>query len=158
MAKSKSSRRTHASATDATQETKASRPNPDSLKDRVVHLSEQMGSLLGTLQNKVDGLADRAEFIESMTQIRDGANDLLARLGLEASPSKNQPPGNGVEPGAATDTDEQAPLPRRARALVDAPGKRHRPPSISSRGVKHSDERIPKLKATHRTGRRGGRG
>jgi hypothetical protein len=49
-----------------------------------------------------------------------------------------------------------------SRPNVDAPGKRHRKPVPSDPGVKHSDERIAKLKSAnesrhgrHRRGRRG---
>lgn len=36
-----------------------------------------------------------------------------------------------------------------SRANVDAPGKRHRQPVPSDHGVKHSDERIAKVKAAN---------
>jgi len=48
--------------------------------------------------------------------------------------------------------------PRRARSggVVDAPGKQHRRPMPSQPGVKHSDARIAKMKASNRSRRRGG--
>jgi hypothetical protein len=40
--------------------------------------------------------------------------------------------------------------------MVDAPGKSHRKPPPSARGIKHSDEMIPKLKAAQTMRRRRG--
>ena len=46
----------------------------------------------------------------------------------------------------------------RRAGMVHALGKRHRPPPPSSRGIKHSDQRISRMKAATMRGRRGGRG
>ena len=44
----------------------------------------------------------------------------------------------------------------RSGGVVDAPGKRHRPPMPSQQGVKHSDTRIAKVKTSNESRRRGG--
>jgi len=75
----------------------------------------------------------------------------------------------GLKGGKRSPKKPAAPTKAMARAAalpsrpnVDAPGKRHRKPVPSDPGVKHSDERIAKLKSAnesrhgrHRRGRRG---
>jgi hypothetical protein len=46
----------------------------------------------------------------------------------------------------------------RSGGVVDAPGKKHRPPVPTAKGVKHSDQRIAKLRTANevRQRRKGG--
>jgi hypothetical protein len=73
----------------------------------------------------------------------------------------------GAEPGESAmldDVEKPAPSapqadPRaRSGGMVSAAGKRHRPPPPSMHGVKHSDQRISRMKAAAMRGRRGNRG
>jgi hypothetical protein len=50
---------------------------------------------------------------------------------------------------SAADTMEQ-PLKGRSGGKVDAPGKKHRKPPANTRGVKHSDEMVAKLKVAEK--------
>ena len=59
--------------------------------------------------------------------------------------------GSSAEKQART-----SPRPPRSGGVVDAPGKQHRRPMPSQSGVKHSDARIAKMKASNRSRRRGG--
>ena len=117
----------------------------DGLEGRLVEYAEQLGWVMGLVQAKAEGWLDRPALAENLTRIRDGAADLLTHLtGSAAStaPARQKPPRAQGRSGG----------------VVDAPGKRHRRPPPSARGVKHSDQRISKLKAAGIKTRRGGRG
>jgi hypothetical protein len=74
----------------------------------------------------------------------------------------------GAEPGESAMSDDvgkpaapsapQADPRARSGGMVSAAGKRHRPPPPSMHGVKHSDQRISRMKAAMIRGRRGNRG
>jgi hypothetical protein len=130
----------------------------DDLEDRLVHYSEQLGWLVGTVQAKTEGWLDRAALTENLTRIRDGATDLLSHLTSVSSPNGATRKG-GAKPRALNRTRKaNARAVVRSASLVAAPGKRHRPPAAPTPSVKHSDERLSKLKAANMKGRRGGRG
>jgi len=71
---------------------------------------------------------------DQLTRIQSGATDLLSHF-TPATASTD------------TGTEDEPVADRRTRSggLVDAPGKKHRPPPPSARGAK-SDNRIAKLK------------
>jgi hypothetical protein len=106
----------------------------DEVGHAVAAVAEQLGRIIGTVQAKVE---------------------VLKR-------GKRSPKKPAAPTKAATTAPRKA-MSRAAapsRANVDAPGKRHRKPVPSGHGVKHSDERISKLKAAnesrhgrHRRGR-----
>ena len=110
------------------------------VEERVVAFAEQVGRLVGTVESKAEGWLDRKALDDQLTQIRDGATELLNHLGgalksgrAATAPAKKQPP-------AAKSSG-------RSGGTVDAPGKQHRKPGASSRGAKHSDQTIPKARA-----------
>ena len=102
----------------------------DSLEDRVVAFAEQVGWIVGASQAKAEGWLDRAHLTEQLTRIRDSASQLL----------------NQLQPKSEKKTKPTAPPPSIAADLAHAPGKRHRKPTASRRGVKHSDQTIAKTK------------
>src|SRR5438067_8688179 len=121
----------------------SSTPTADAIAQRVVALAEQLGRLVGTVQAKADGLIDRPALQEQLTRIRDGAAGLLGTLGggMPAPSSERAAPRKPkakVAPRSAQG---------RSGGTVDAPGKKHRKPAARTRGVKHSDETIPKTTA-----------
>jgi hypothetical protein len=123
------------------------------VEERVVAFAEQLGRLVGTVQGKTDGWLDRTALKEQLTRVRDGAADLLdhiatasASAAASARKQATQPREHSSEPAA----------PGRSGGKVDAPGKKHRKPPASARGVKHSDETISKVKGAQ-TMRRGPR-
>jgi len=65
--------------------------------------------------------------------------------------------GNDVEKPGAPSAPQADPR-SRSGGMVSAAGKRHRPPPPSVHGVKHSDQRISRMKAAMMRGRRGNRG
>ena len=151
-------------------ESKGDTSTSDAIEQRVVDFAEYMGRMVGTVQGKAEGWLDRDALNEQLTRIRDGASALLAHVaGDSGAPSTPAPGGRAKMAGsgpmkmAASDqklgtaVDRAAVrAPVRSRGLVDAPKKRHRKPPPSARGVKHSDDRIAKLKLNE-TRRRGGR-
>lgn len=105
---------------------------------RVVAFAEQVGRLIGTVESKSERLLDQKALSEQLTQIRDGATDLLNHL------------GSALASGRAAAKPQKPPRKAslgRSGGTVDAPGKTHRKTAKSARGAKHSDERISKVNA-----------
>ena len=111
----------------------------ENIRERLVHYAEQLGSLAGTVKGTADGMLDRASVAEHLKTIRDGAADLLKELSRQAPAPKGSRTAGSTSP--ARDPH------------VAAPGKRHRAPARPARGIKHSDQRIPKLKTARMKGR-----
>jgi hypothetical protein len=130
----------------------------DTVEQRLIAFAEQLGRIVGTVQAKADGWLDRKTLNAELTRIRDGAADLLNHVGTGTASA------SGVAPAQGQTTDRAsapATTGRRATAAtgrsggkVDAPGKPHRKPPTGARGIKHSDEMIPKLKAAQAARRR----
>jgi hypothetical protein len=112
-------------------------PTADAVEQKVVALAEQVGRLIGTVQAKAEGWMDGRSLEDQLTSIRESAGDLLAQI-------------KGAKPSQAAPTRKTR---GRSGGVVDAPGKKHRGPMPSIRGVKHSDERIAKSRLP-KTGRR----
>jgi hypothetical protein len=137
----------------------------DTVEQRVVAFAEQLGRIVGTVHAKADGWLDRQTLNDELTRIRDGAADLLHHLGsrtpsdpVAAAPAPRRTTGDTPERSATTTTARRASAETgRSGGKVDAPGKRHRKPPPSARGTKHSDEKIPKMRAG-KIMRRSGRG
>lgn len=108
------------------------------IEQKVVQFAEQLGRMVGTVQARADGWLDRKTLKSQIASVRDAAADLLDHVTGEkpATRSKGKARPKAEKRAAATKT----------RELVDAPGKRHRKPAPSAHGVKHSDERIAKLR------------
>jgi hypothetical protein len=108
-------------------------------------LAEQLGRLVGTVQAKADGLIDRPALQDQLTRIRDGAAGLLGTLGggSTGSTPSTGPTARRKPKAKATPRAVQG----RSGGKVDAPGKKHRKPAAPTRGVKHSDQMIPKMNA-----------
>jgi hypothetical protein len=140
-------------------------PGMDTVEERVVAFAEQLGRIVGTVQAKTDGWLDRQTLNGELTRIRDGAADLLHHLGsgtspdpVAAVPAPRRTMGDTPERSATTTTARRPSAETgRSGGKVDAPGKRHRKPPPSARGTKHSDEMIPKMRASQMM-RRSGRG
>jgi hypothetical protein len=135
-------------------------PHTDTVEQRLVAFAEQLGRIVGTVQARADGWLDRRTLNDELTRIRDGAADLLSHVGSEAAPASiAATPEQRQTGGHARGRPATAPTGRQAttgtgRGKVDAPGKSHRKPQAGVRGIKHSDETIPKLKAAQATRRR----
>jgi hypothetical protein len=122
--------------------------NADSVESRLLVYAEQLGWVVGTVQAKAEGWLDREKWTDQLTRIRDGAADLLTHFTPQPASSQQ---------GRATVRS-----PASQSSGVDEPGARRRVRSggvVGARGVKPSDQRMPKrMKAAEGRGRRGGRG
>jgi hypothetical protein len=121
------------------------------VEERVVAFAEQVGRLIGTVERKSEGWMDQKALNEQVTQIRDGAVELLNHLGGALASGRAAAKLKKTQPKAATPVG-------RSGGTVDAPGKTHRKAARGAPGTKHSDERISKIKAAktmRRSQRRG---
>jgi hypothetical protein len=122
------------------------------LEKRVVALAEQLGRIAGTVHAKTAGLMDGDALKKELARVRDSAADLLQRLtaGLQ-DVAKNKPPA-----GSATRRSRG-----RSGGIVDAPGKKRRPPTPTDPGANRADSQAAKMRAAKtmvKTPRRRGRG
>lgn len=132
--------------------TSSDRPTTDVLEERVLAFAEQLGRIAGTVQAKTAGWMDGDSLKQELTRVLDGAADLLHQL-------------TGDVPAVATKRPA-APTPARrsqgrSGGLVDAPGKKHRPPMPEDPGASAARSQPAKLRAAKtmiKTNRRRGRG
>ena len=122
------------------------------VEERVVVFAEQLGRLIGTVESKTGRWInqDQKAFRDQLTQLRDGAAELLSHLGGALSA--------GRDAAKRQKKQSKATPVGRSGGTVDAPGKTHRKMAKGTRGAKHSDERISKIKAAktmRRSQRRG---
>jgi hypothetical protein len=123
----------------ATQEQK----NATELGEQAVVLAEQLGRIAGTIEGTAESWLNRQQLADQLTRVRDGATQMLE--GLKAGAERGR---NAVRRGRARPKSAKA-APVAATRKADpsrAPGKRRRKPAPTVRGVKKSDERIPKLR------------
>ena len=121
----------------------------DRIEEKLVAFAEQVGTLVGTVQGRVEGWLDRSTLIDEVSRLRDSANELLTLVSPAAAAETK---------AAALQTD--TPPARRSRGPVDAPGKQHRKPLPPERIDKRMGEPRGKQKGqkSAKAGRRGGRG
>jgi hypothetical protein len=126
-------------------------PRVDGLEERLLTFAEQLGRIAGTVQAKTAGWMDRDAMKKELTRVRDGAADLLQHFTADApAVEKDRPIAGAVRR-------------RRGRSggIVDAPGKKHRPPMPSDPGANRADSQAAKMRAAKtmvKTSRRRGRG
>jgi len=127
-------------------------PTADVLEKQVVAFAEQLGRIAGTVHAKTAGWMDGDALKKELARVRDGAADLLQRLTADAQDVAENKPTAG-------------PATRRSRGrsggIVDAPGKKHRPPTPTDPGANRADSQAAKMRAAKtmvKTPRRRGRG
>ena len=113
------------------------------LGEQAIALAEQLGRIVGTIEGTAQSWVGREKLADQLTRVRDGASQLLNGLTAQAEHGRSAAMSavrkvrpTAAKPAAAT----RQPDPSRA------PGKRRRKPAPSKRGVKKSDERIPKMR------------
>ena len=116
------------------------------VEEHVVAFAEQLGRLIGTVESKSERWVDQKALNDELTQIRDGAVELLNHLGGAIASGRAAAKPQKTQPKAATPVG-------RSGGTVDAPGKTHRKVARGAPGTKHSDERISKIR-TAKTMRR----
>ena len=126
--------------------------NAADLGEQAIALAEQLGRIAGTIEGAAESWMNRDKLAEQLTRVRDGAAQMLEGLTAGADRSRKVAASalRSVRPrsgGAKT----QGAKPARAAATREAdpsraPGKRRRKPAPTMKGVKKSDERIPKMR------------
>ena len=101
----------------------------ESVEPMVIELAEQLGTFLGRVQAKAEGWLENDALREQVSQIRDGAANLLKHVNSASAAARN-----AVMPAAKKAKAKSTRAAKgRSGGTVDAPGKRHRkPPSQES--------------------------
>jgi len=127
-------------------------PRTDGLEERVLAFAEQLGRIAGTVQAKTAGWMDGDALKKELARVRDGAADLLQQLTADASAvAQNRPTAEGAISRSRA----------RSGGVVDAPGKKHRPPMPTDPEANRADSQAAKMRAAKtmvKTSRRRGRG
>lgn len=146
--------------------------NVSELGEQAIALAEQLGRIAGTIEGTAEAWLNRQSLTDQLTRVRDGAAEMLESLtsGAEKGRSaatttvrnftedvrqrasqamtaaaagrraaKDQKKTKKTGQGAAASRTRQA-------NAAHAPGKQHRKPAPTMRGVKKSDQRIPKAR------------
>jgi hypothetical protein len=124
----------------------------DGLEERVVAFAEQLGRIAGTVQAKTAGWMDADTLKKELAHVRDGAADLLQQLTADAPAVPDNKPTAGAAPRRSRG---------RSGGIVDAPGKKHRPPMPTDPGANRADSQAAKMRAAKtmvKTSRHRGRG
>jgi hypothetical protein len=112
--------------------------NATNLSEQAIALAEQLGRIAGTIEGTAESWMNRQQLTDQLTRVRDGAAQMLEGL------------VDGVAKGRKASKTRRAKAAPAARARQadpsHAPGKRRRKPAPTLRGVKKSDERIPKMR------------
>ena len=126
-------------------------PSVDRLEERVLAFAAELGRIAGTVQAKTAGWMDRDTLKKEFAHVRDGAADLLQQLTADApAVAENRP----TAPEAIRSRG-------RSGGIVDAPGKKHRPPLPTDPGANRADSQAGKMRAAKtmvKTSRHRGRG
>ena len=97
----------------------------DTVEPMVIALAEQLATFLGRVQAKAEGWLENEELRRQVTQIRDGATQLLNRVNSAAAEArKSVAKAMPAKKAKATAASAKG----RSGGTVDAPGKRHRKP------------------------------
>jgi hypothetical protein len=138
------------------------------LGEQAIALAEQLGRIAGTIEGTAESWLNRQQLADQLTRVRDGATQMLEGLtaGAErgrkaATTAVRKVPASAkaaaglakarayLASGGKGRAKAKAAKPAPAARQADpsrAPGKRRRKPAPTLRGVKKSDEQIPKLK------------
>ena len=109
--------------------------NASDLGDQAIALAEQLGRTAGTIQGTAEAWLNRQQAADQLARIRDRATEMLKSLGVTGSLGKRRKRSKTVSASRARQADP-----------AHAPGKRHRKPAPTKRGVKKSNQAIPKMR------------
>ena len=103
--------------------------NAADLGEQAIALAEQLGRIAGTIEGTAESWLQRERLAKQLTRVRDGATQMLEGLQRTPAPAKGPKKIKSAKPDRA-----------------HAPGKKRRGPAPTMRGVKKSDETIPKAR------------
>ena len=123
MAKRKAAKNTQAVAKTA----------PEGVEPLVVALAGQLGALLGRIRGRADGLLENDIVRQQVSQIRDGATQLMERVNSAGSSVAKSATGllpakKAAKKAKKAKKSAASRSKGRSGGVVDAPGKRHRRP------------------------------
>ena len=111
--------------------------NTTDLGEQAIALAEQLGRIAGTIEGTAESLMNRQTLTDQLTRVRDSATQMLE--GLTGGMTKGKKASSkGKTPARAASARQADP--------AHAPGKRRRKPAPTMKGVKKSDQRIPKMR------------
>ena len=109
--------------------------NATDLGEQAIALAEQLGRIAGTIEGTAESWMNQQTLTDQLTRVRDSATQMLE--GLTGGTAKRRKAKNKTPSRAAS---------ARQADPAHAPGKRRRKPAPTMKGVKKSDQRIPKMK------------
>jgi hypothetical protein len=118
--------------------TSSGTPRVDVLEERVLAFAEQLGRIAGTVHAKTAGWMDGDTLKKELARVRDGAADLLQQLTADAPVVAEK----RLTAGAAIRRSRG-----RSGGLVDAAGKKDRPPVPTDAGANRADSQAAKMRA-----------
>ena len=124
----------------------------DQMEERLVAFAEQLGRIAGTVQAKTAGWMDGDTLKNELARVRDGAADLLRQLTADAPALLENTPTAAPARGSSRG---------RSGGIVDAPGKKHRPPMPTGPAANRANSQAAKMRAAKtsvKTSRHRGRG
>ena len=108
------------------------------LGEQAIALAEQLGRIAGTIEGTAEAWLNEKKLTLQLMRVRDGAAQMLDGLTRRVTDRRGSK--------GRKRSKKSAPRARQAADLSRAPGKRHRKPAPTLRGVKKSDEAIPKMR------------
>jgi hypothetical protein len=146
--------------------------NVSDLSAQAIALAEQLGRIAGTIEGTAEAWLNRQSLTDQLTRVRDGAAEMLESLTSGAERGRSAATATvrnftedvrqtaskavtavGAGRRSAKDQRKSKKTVKRAAAsgtrradAAHAPGKQRRKPAPTMRGVKKSDERIPKAR------------
>jgi hypothetical protein len=111
--------------------------NAADLGEQAIALAEQLGRIAGTIEGTAESWLKRERLTEQLTRVRDGATQMLEGLQRTPAPAKGTKKTKSAKATSAASSQADR---------AHAPGKKRRGPAPTMRGVKSSDETIPKLR------------
>ena len=127
------------------------------LAEQAHALAEQLGRIAGTIEGTAESWVNRQQLADQLTRVRDGATQMLEGLTAGAERGRNAATMAVRKVRSRVKAKTAKPVSVAATRQADpsrAPGKRRRKPAPTLRGVKKSDERIPKLRTAAAVRRR----
>jgi hypothetical protein len=142
--------------------------NASDLGQQAIALAEQLGRIAGTIEGTAETWLDRRSLADQLTRVRDGAAEMLESLTSGAEKGRQVVSQAATQAMSAVAAGRRAAKDRAKKKATSgtattstrradashAPGKQHRKPAPTLRGVKKSDQRIPKARTATEVRRR----
>ena len=110
--------------------------NATDLGEQAIALAEQLGRIAGTIEGTAESWMNRQALTDQLTRVRDSATQMLE--GLTG--------GTAKKAGKRRARNPRAPRPRGRPTLRTRPASAAASPAPTMKGVKKSDQRIPKMR------------